>query len=126
MKSWIELEEMEFYAFHGVFEQESLVGNKFFVNLKLQTNIAEAMLTDEVTDTVSYADAFLIVQQEMGIRAKLLEHLTGRIVARLFETFPTIDGIYIKLSKINPPGCGDIRRASVIIEATREEWKYSL
>ncbi|MGL5691892.1 MAG: dihydroneopterin aldolase, partial [Bacteroidales bacterium] len=89
MKSWIELEEMEFYAFHGVFEQESLVGNKFFVNLKLQTNIAEAMLTDEVTDTVSYADAFLIVQQEMGIRAKLLEHLTGRIVARLFETFPT-------------------------------------
>ncbi|MGL4805207.1 MAG: dihydroneopterin aldolase [Bacteroidales bacterium] len=126
MKSWIELEEMEFYAFHGVFEQESLVGNKFFVNLKLQTNIAEAMLTDEVTDTVSYADAFLIVQQEMGIRAKLLEHLTGRIVARLFETFPTIDGVYITLSKINPPGCGDIHRASVIIEATREEWKYSL
>lgn len=126
MKSWIELEEMEFYAFHGVFEQESLVGNKFIVNLKLQTNIAEAMLTDEVTDTVSYADAFMIVHQEMGVRAKLLEHLTGRIVARLFDTFQAIEGISIKLSKINPPGCGDIRRASVIIESKREDWDYQL
>lgn len=126
MKSWIELEEMEFYAFHGVFEQESLVGNKFIVNLKLQTNIAEAMLTDEVTDTVSYADAFLVVNQEMGIRAKLLEHLIGRIVARLFDTFPSIEGISIKLSKVNPPGCGDIRRASIIIDATRQDWHYQL
>lgn len=126
MKTWIELEEMEFFAFHGVFEQEALVGNRFRVNLKMNVDITEAMLTDEVTDTVSYADAFQVVDQEMKIRAKLLEHLTGRITSRLFDSFPSINEIEIKLSKVNPPGCGDIKQASVIIETKREGWTFKL
>lgn len=126
MKTWIELEEMEFFAFHGVFEQEALVGNRFRVDLKMKVDISEAMLTDEVTDTVSYADAFQVVNQEMKIRAKLLEHLTGRIVSRLFESFASIDKLHIKLSKVNPPGCGDIRQASVIIETKRKDWMFKL
>ena len=126
MKTWIELEEMEFFAFHGVFEQEALVGNRFRVNLKMNVDITEAMLTDEVTDTVSYADAFEVINREMKIRAKLLEHLTGRITSRLFGSFPSIDEIEIKLSKVNPPGCGDIKQASVIIETKREDWTFKL
>lgn len=126
MRTWIELEEMEFFAFHGVFEQEALVGNRFRVDLKMNVDISEAMLTDEVTDTVSYADAFQVVNQEMKIRAKLLEHLTGRIVSRLFESFISIEALQIKLSKVNPPGCGDIKQASIIIETKREDWTFKL
>lgn len=73
MKSYIFLDRICFFAHHGVGEQETLAGNEFTVSLRLQVNITPAMQTDDVADTVSYADVYEAVKAEMKVPSKLLE-----------------------------------------------------
>ena len=124
MKSYIFLDRICFFAHHGVGEQETLAGNEFTVSLRLQVNIAHAMQTDDVADTVSYADVYeavhTAVKAEMDIPSKLLEHVGGRIVKRLFGDFPQIENIELKLSKRNPPMGADIEAAGIEICISRE------
>lgn len=115
MSSYIFLDRICFFAHHGVGGQETLVGNEFTVSLRLKVNIERAMQTDDVTDTVSYAEVYEAVKAEMGIPSKLLEHVGGRIVKRLFGDFPQIENIELKLSKRNPPMGADIEAAGIEI-----------
>lgn len=122
MISHIFLNQIRFFARHGVGEQETLVGNEFIVDLRLKVNIECAMQTDDVADTVSYADVYEAVKAEMDIPSKLLEHVCGRIADRLFRNFPQIEEITLKLAKRNPPMGADIEAAGVEICQQRREW----
>ncbi|EJW92832.1 dihydroneopterin aldolase [gut metagenome] len=119
MKSYIFLDKMRFYAYHGVGEQETLIGNEFTVSLRLQVDITSAIETDCVKDTVNYADVHQAVKEEMAIPSKLLEHVAGRIVQRLLNDFPAIGQVEIKLTKRNPPMGADIETAGVEIVYTK-------
>lgn len=118
--SYIFLKDLRFYAYHGVAPQETAIGNEFTVNLRLKTDIFRAAETDNVEDTVSYADVYEAVKAEMNIPSKLLEHVCGRIVKRLFRDFTAIEEIEILLSKRNPPMGADIASAGVEMRCTRE------
>lgn len=120
MKSHILLQNLRFYARHGVGEQERIVGNEFVVSLRLATDIGRAIESDEVSDTVSYADVFEAVREEMQIPSKLLEHVAGRIARRLLNDFPAIEAVELKLLKRNPPMGADIDAAGVELTLTRE------
>ena len=100
---YIRMEGMKFYAFHGVLPQENLIGAYFYVDLKLKTDFTRAAETDELEDTVSYADIHTAVKEEMSVPAKLLEHVCQRIAKRIFHDFPAIETIDIRLNKENPP-----------------------
>lgn len=119
MNSYIFLDRICFFAHHGVGEQETLVGNEFTVSLRLKVDIEHAMQTDDVMDTVSYADVYEAVKAEMIIPSKLLEHVCGRIVSRLFREFPQIENIELRLSKRNPPMGADIEAAGVEINVEK-------
>ena len=110
--SYIHLENILFFAHHGVATQETIVGNEFYINLRLKVDFAHAITTDAVEDTVSYADVYTLLKEEMGIPSKLLEHVCGRIAERLFRDFPAIEEVEIKLSKRNPPMGADIDAGS--------------
>ena len=55
----------------------------------------------------------------MDIPSKLLEHVAGRILQRLFDNFPSISRIHLTLTKENPPMGADCREAGVEIEAEK-------
>lgn len=111
--SHIFLENVHLYAHHGVAPQETLVGNEFIINLKLKVDFGRAAETDEVTDTVSYADVYEVLKEEMAIPSKLLEHVCRRIVQRFFRDFTEIEEVSIRLAKRNPPMGADIDTAGV-------------
>lgn len=119
INSYIFLDDIRFYAYHGVAPQEAIVGNEFFINLRLKVDFAQAAETDEVTDTVSYADIYQALRSEMEISSRLLEHVCGRIVKRIFQDFPRVEAIDIKLAKRNPPMGADIAAAGVEMHCTR-------
>lgn len=120
MTSYILLENIRFFAYHGVAPQETTVGNEFVVSLRLKTDIARAMESDDVADIVNYAEIHQAVKEEMDIPSKLLEHVAGRIVRRLFNDFTTIERIDLKLSKRNPPMGADIETAGVEVHIERQ------
>jgi dihydroneopterin aldolase len=119
MISKIVLKDMKFYAFHGMLPQEKCVGNNFLVTLSLAAPLGEALRSDALNDTINYAAVYSLVKKEMDIPSCLIEHVAGRILRSLKNTFPQITETELSLSKLNPPIAGDIHSATIIL---KEKW----
>ena len=117
--STIVLPCMQFYAYHGVMPQERLVGAQFNVSIEATECFEKAVYTDQLDGTVSYADIYKAVKEEMDIPSNLLEHVAGRIAHRLFQDFSVIENLKIEVMKQNPPMGADILTAGVRIEVKR-------
>ncbi|MBN1927434.1 MAG: dihydroneopterin aldolase [Prolixibacteraceae bacterium] len=109
----IEIEGMEFYAYHGHFKQEQVVGNKFLLNISIETNCSTAGKTDNLHDALDYQKVYNLIKEEMEVKSYLLEHICKRILDRLYSEFDTIQKATVKVSKINPPMGGQIKRVSI-------------
>jgi len=111
----IEIEGMKFYAFHGHFESEQIVGNEFLVYLKIETNCSTAGISDNLEDALNYQSAYKIVQKEMSITSHLLENVAKRILDSLYQHFSKIERAEVKISKMNPPMGGEIEKVSITL-----------
>lgn len=109
----IQIENMEFYSFHGHFKEERIVGNKFLVNLTIETDMKAASQSDNLKDAVNYQRAYEIVKQQMEIKSYLLENIAGRILDALYAEMSGIQKATVKVSKLNPPMGGKIGSVSV-------------
>lgn len=101
--SYILLENLRFHSYHGVLPQERKTGNDYVVNLRIRYDVTEALTSDDVNDTLNYAEVFKVVSQEMDVPSALIERVAGRMGSRLFRTFPAIESIDLKIIKVNPP-----------------------
>lgn len=115
MKTSIFLDEVRFHAFHGVMPQERAVGADFTVWLKVGYDFVKAAESDELIDTISYADLYEVVRAEMDKPSQLLEHVVLRIVKAVAARWPRIDTIDLRLAKDNPPMGADCKGAGVEI-----------
>lgn len=111
--SKIILEDIKIYAYHGVLPEESVIGTYYLVNLEVYADLWKATETDDLNDTISYADISEIIHAEMAVPSKLLEHVAGRIIKKIHEKFPQISSVKIKITKTNPPMKGEMKGASV-------------
>jgi len=111
----IQLEEMEFYAYHGHYKEEQIVGNRFLVDLSIETDMETAARTDDLRDALNYQSAYEIVKVEMQKKSHLLEHVATRILNSLFQNLKGVKKATVKVSKINPPLGGKTRAVSVTI-----------
>lgn len=118
-ESYIILDQLVLYAYHGVMPQENIVGNEYRINLRLKVDFSSAAKTDEVAQTVNYAEVYKSVKDEMDISSKLLEHVAYRICNRLFTDFCAIQEIEIKLVKRNPPMGADVDASAVELVCSR-------
>ncbi len=66
-ESYIYLDDLRFHAFHGVMPQERLTGNDYTIDIKIGYDVSLAMVSDNVDDTLNYAEVYKIVDQEMGV-----------------------------------------------------------
>ena len=117
----IRLNGMKFFAGHGCYREEQLMGNHFLVDVTMDTNMAKAAKSDDLNDALDYAAVYETVKQEMAIRSQLLEHLSGRILDRLFERFPQLDVASVCVAKLNPPVGGEMHSVSVRQERFAKE-----
>jgi dihydroneopterin aldolase len=111
--SYIRLEGLHFRALHGVMPQERQVGGDFLVTLRVGYPLATAMVSDDVKDTLDYAALYRLVEREMLLPSKLLEHVAGRIAEAIEKAFPQVSSIDLTLTKQNPPMGADCQGASV-------------
>jgi dihydroneopterin aldolase len=113
----ISIEGMEFFAYHGCFKEEQIIGTRFSVDLFLETNTAEAETTDSLAKTVNYQAVYGFVAAEMAEKSKLLEHVARRILDRIGKEFPQVTSSRIKISKMNPPIGGKAERVCIELRA---------
>ncbi len=110
------IERQKIYARHGVLPQEQMVGAYYYVSIEAETSHTKSIETDQLSDTISYADMAQAISEEMTTSSKLLEHAAGRIAHRLLSDFPLIDRIKVKLIKENPPMGVECQGAGVEVE----------
>mgnify|MGYP002775501132 FL=1 len=121
MSSKIYLRNVRFHAFHGVLPQEGIVGNDYLVNLVLDYDFSSAMQTDDLQETLNYAEVYQKVREEIAVPSKLLEHVAGRIAHRLFSDFPEIQKLQLSITKVNPPMGADSDGAGVEVVLTNDK-----
>lgn len=109
------LEGMEFFAYHGCFREEKIIGTKFIVDLEFEFDTASAEISDNIHDTVNYQAIFRLVRAEMEIKSNLLENVARRILASIRKSYPVITHSTVKIRKMNPPLGGKIRQVSCIL-----------
>jgi dihydroneopterin aldolase len=114
--SKIYLEDVRIYAYHGVLPEENIIGTYYILNVELHTDLWKAAESDHLYDTISYADINDILHKEMKIKSKLLEHVAGRIISTIHNSFPQIDYIKLKITKTAPPMQGEMKGASIELE----------
>jgi dihydroneopterin aldolase len=115
MMAQLVLHNMEFYAHHGHFEEERIIGGRFLIDLTVDTDITKAAETDDLNDAVDYSKIYGAVRQEMKEPARLLEHLSKRIVDAVYSVSGDISKVTVTVSKLNPAIGGSLERFSVIL-----------
>lgn len=111
------IENMEFYAFHGHYKEEQIVGNKFLIDLTLETDLEPASKSDQLVDAADYQIAYRVVAKEMEVKSNLLENIAGRILDSVYREMKGIHSAKVKIRKMNPPMGGQI--GSVGVELSR-------
>lgn len=113
------LEGLEFHAYHGVYPQERSSGNKFEVDVSVETEIDSSAFEDDLTGTINYERLYDVVKEEMAKPSKLLERVGHNIAGKILSSFPQAISVHISISKFNPPIGGVCKKASVSIQRKR-------
>jgi 7,8-dihydroneopterin aldolase/epimerase/oxygenase len=110
------LENMEFYAHHGHYDEEQTIGGKFTVDLVIDTDLSKPAETDQLEDAIDYSKVYQVVQQELGKPSRLLEHLAMRIIKAVYAVSENITSVQVTVSKLNPAIGGNMKKFSVVIK----------
>lgn len=114
----IYVNRMEFYGYHGVFTEETRLGQRFAVDLSVSLDLKKAGETDELEYSVNYAELFQVCKDIVeGSPLKLVEAVAERIAAGILTRFPLISEVTVTVIKPDPPIPGHYR--SVAVEITR-------
>ncbi len=112
------MDGLEFYGYHGVFQEENKLGQRFYVDLTLELDLKKAGTTDDLKATINYGDVYKKVQSIVeGKPYKLVETVAEKIAAELLSAYGTLQLCTVKVIKPDPPIPGHYR--SVAVEITR-------
>ena len=126
MKTVLFIDNLEVFANHGLFEEENKLGQKFIFDIECELNYKKAMFSDEMTDSISYADiAEVVVKTATTNTFNLLERLAGEILKNIFTEFSQIENINLKINKPGAPIKYHFEKCGVEVKTSREEF-YSL
>ncbi len=115
MRYKIKLQEMEFRAYHGCYDLEQKVGNRFAVNIELTTTL-ENPLADDVTQAVNYLEVYAITRRVMQQTQRTIEVVALNIIAAIKEAYPAVELVVCEVAKLAPPLGGKLNRVSVVVE----------
>lgn len=116
----IHLKNIRTFSYHGCLVEESKIGSDYRVDLTIHTDLTKSAQSDKLIDTVDYVLLNRIVTEEMAIRSELLEHVTQRIIERIFNESPLVKKIQLEVSKLNPPIGGDVEAVTIIMKQKRK------
>ncbi len=109
----IQLEGLEFYAYHGHYDVEKVVGTKFVVDLTIETNLSSAGKSDKLSDTINYQEVYQLIKEVMKNKSNLIENVAQNILNAIHDTFRNLGSVTVKISKMNPPLGGRVKCVSV-------------
>jgi len=98
------LKNLAFFGFHGVLNEEKTLGQKFYVDVELYLNLKSAGLSDNVRETVNYAEIYELVKEQVTDRKfNLLEALAENIAKEILLHYEKIEEVLVTVRKPEAP-----------------------
>lgn len=113
----INLEGMDFHAFHGCYELERLTGSHFEVSLRIVSPLGRVAEDDDVTQAVNYLTVYETVREQMAVTQHTIERVAQNIINALHGSFKQIVAVECTVTKIAPPLGGKVDRVSVTLKS---------
>ncbi len=98
----VELTDLYFFAYHGLYPEERKTGNEFMVNLSVDYE-PDADIIHDISNTINYATLFEIIRKQMQQPVDLLETLSMTIATEIHSSFPQIKKVQVSVTKQHPP-----------------------
>ncbi len=117
MEYRINLDRMEFHAYHGCYDLEQQVGNHFTVDLELTTELGAVAAKDDVRLAVNYLTVYELVREQMQVTQRTIERVAANIITAIDTAFPQVSRVRCTVTKIAPPLGGKVGSVSVTLEA---------
>ncbi|ARK28474.1 dihydroneopterin aldolase [Halalkalibacter krulwichiae] len=115
----IYLNQMAFFGYHGVFQEEQKLGQRFIVDVTLCLDLSRAGSKDDLEETINYGEVYGKVKEIVeGKPYKLVEAVAENIAAVLLRDFPLLNQCTVKVIKPDPPIPGHYQ--SVAVELVRD------
>lgn len=98
----ISLNNLRFYAYHGLYAEEKMVGAEFEVNLTVLYK-PETIIIADIEETVNYVALHQLIKTEMQKSRELMETLVMEISEHIHHAFPQVKKVELSVIKLNPP-----------------------
>jgi 7,8-dihydroneopterin aldolase/epimerase/oxygenase len=116
----ISVSEMTFFGYHGVFPEETRLGQRFTVDLEVYCDLMEAGKTDDLSYSINYAELYFLTREIVeGEPFKLIEAVAEKIAGAVLGKFPQAVEVKVKVIKPDPPIPGYYKSVSVEITRSR-------
>lgn len=112
--------QMEFYGYHGVFPEENRLGQRFVVDLIIETDLSAAGKSDQLDDSINYGELYAVCKEVVeGEQYNLVEAIAEQIASRMLTKFSNVQTCTVKVFKPDPPIPGHYKSVAVEIKRGR-------
>lgn len=98
----VQLHNLLFRAFHGIHEEEKILGNEYSVDVILEFH-EKAEIIEHINDTIDYSKVYEIIKLRMQAPTPLLETVVMLAGNDIHLGFPDLKSILISIKKLNLP-----------------------
>lgn len=104
MSHKISLKNMVFYGFHGVYEFERELGQRFYVDLDMKADLRQAGVNDRLEETIDYVSVYNQTKEIVeNHRFQLLEALSYHIAGEVLRLHPLVEEVTVRVRKPSVP-----------------------
>ncbi len=115
------IENLELYAYHGVNPEEKENGQRFFLDITAAADLREAGLSDDLSDTVSYAK---IIKTAATVfcaeKNDLIERAAQRVADALLSEYGRLSAVKIAVKKPDAPITATFETVGVTIKRDKK------
>ena len=98
----IYLTDLEFFGFHGLYEAEKKIGNRFKLDIVIDFT-PPVKRVEHIDQTIDYVQVYNMIKERMAIATPLLETVLEDLVTKIHQSSTLIKSIAVSIKKINPP-----------------------
>lgn len=110
------IENLQVYAYHGVYQEENEKGQNFYVNATLYMDAAKPGKEDKLELTTSYGDVCHFIHNFVADHVfKLIETVAEKTAEAVLAQFPLLNGITLEIRKPEAPVGLEFQSVSVKI-----------
>lgn len=103
-KDRIIIDNLETYAYHGVFPEENKAGQSFYFDVVLYTDIEQAGKQDDLQLSTDYGEVCHFINDWMENNTyKLIETVAEKLCEEILNKFPAVEALEMKISKPEAP-----------------------